>query len=88
VRLEVSAAAGAVQISVADTGSGIPAAELGHIFDRFYRVDRSRNARTGGAGLGLAIVKRIVELHGATIHVDSAPGRGTTFSFSLPAAAR
>jgi hypothetical protein len=88
VRLEVTAGEGGVRLRVADTGSGIPAAELGHIFDRFYRVDRSRSARTGGAGLGLAIVKRIVELHGATIHVDSAPGRGTAFSFSLPVAAR
>src|SRR5262249_12973234 len=60
-----------VQVRVADTGSGIPPAEVPHIFERFYRVDKSRAARTGGAGLGLAIVKRIMDLHAARIEVES-----------------
>ena len=54
------------------------------IFDRFYRVDKSRNRASGGAGLGLAIAKRIVELHGGTIAVGSQAGEGSCFSFSLP----
>jgi len=70
---------------VADTGSGIAQAELPFIFDRFYRVDKSRNRASGGAGLGLAIAKRIVELHGSAIMVDSKPMEGSCFSFSLPA---
>jgi len=74
-----------VQVRVADTGSGIPQAEIPHIFERFYRVDKSRAARTGGAGLGLAIVKRIMDLHAAGVEVESAPLRGAAFSFSLPA---
>ena len=63
---------------VKDNGIGIPAAEQERIFERFYRVDKSRSKETGGTGLGLAIVKHIVELHDAKIIVDSAPGVGTT----------
>jgi signal transduction histidine kinase len=73
-----------VSASVADTGSGIPEAELPFIFDRFYRVDKSRSRAYGGAGLGLAIAKRIVELHGSQITVESRTGEGSSFSFSLP----
>ena len=69
---------------VADTGSGIPEAELPFIFDRFYRVDKSRSRASGGAGLGLVIAKRIVELHGSAIAVDSKAMEGSCFSFSLP----
>jgi predicted ATPase/signal transduction histidine kinase len=72
--------------SVADTGSGIPEAELPFIFDRFYRVDESRNRASGGAGLGLAIARRIVELHGCQIAVKSRAGEGCCFSFGLPVA--
>ena len=75
-----------VLITVADTGSGIPKDHLPHIFDRLYRVDKSRDSRSGGAGLGLAIARQIVELHGGRIVVESEPGRGTAFSFSLPLA--
>ena len=63
---------------VKDDGIGIPAAEQERIFERFYRVDKSRSKENGGTGLGLAIVKHIVELHGAKIILDSAPGVGTT----------
>ena len=63
---------------VKDNGIGIPAAEQERIFERFYRVDKSRSKATGGTGLGLAIVKHIVEIHGAKLELDSAPGVGTT----------
>ena len=63
---------------VKDNGIGIPAAEQERIFERFYRVDKSRSKATGGTGLGLAIVKHIVEIHGASLLLDSAPGVGTT----------
>ena len=63
---------------VKDNGIGIPAAEQERIFERFYRVDKSRSKATGGTGLGLAIVKHIVEIHGARLTLDSAPGVGTT----------
>jgi signal transduction histidine kinase len=75
-----------VLITVADTGSGIPKDHLPHIFDRLYRVDKSRDSRSGGAGLGLAIARQVIELHGGRITVESEPGRGTAFSFSLPLA--
>jgi signal transduction histidine kinase len=71
-------------ISVADTGEGIPAEDLPLIFERFYRVDKSRTRATGGTGLGLTIAKRLVEAHGGRIDVRSRSGQGTTFTFSLP----
>lgn len=66
--------------TVKDNGIGIPASEQERIFERFYRVDKSRSKATGGTGLGLAIVKHIVEIHDAKIELDSAPGVGTTIS--------
>jgi signal transduction histidine kinase len=69
-------------VEVSDTGVGIPAADLPKIFDRFYRVEKSRDVAAGSAGLGLAITKRIVDLHGSTISVNSEPGR-TVFRFVL-----
>ncbi|HWQ60810.1 MAG TPA: ATP-binding protein, partial [Negativicutes bacterium] len=77
--------AGSAVIRVADTGSGIPAADQPFIFDRFYRVDRAR-VREGGSGLGLSIAKIIVETLGGTIAVKSAVGAGTTFTITLPLA--
>jgi signal transduction histidine kinase len=75
-----------VEVSVSDTGEGIPAEDLPHIFERFYRVDKSRARATGGSGLGLTIAKRLVEAHGGTITVQSELGRGSRFSFTLPIA--
>src|SRR5512132_263061 len=71
-------------ISVRDTGSGIPAADLDHIFDRFARADPGRSRHTGNFGLGLSIVKAIVAAHGGEVHVGSAVGVGTTFEILLP----
>ena len=71
---------------VSDTGSGITPEDLPHIFDRFWRADRARTRSSGGAGLGLAIARRIVEAHGGEIWATSAPGQGTTLTFSLPLA--
>ena len=74
------------RVTVADTGAGIPADDLAQVFDRFYRVDPSRNRSTGGAGLGLTIAKQLVEAHGGTIHAESEPGKGSRFVFDLPLA--
>jgi histidine kinase len=76
-----------VQVSVKDSGFGIPAESLPHIFDRFYRVDKSRSrAAGGGSGIGLTIAKALVEAHGGRIHAESAgENQGSTFSFTLPA---
>ena len=70
-------------VDVQDSGIGIEKHHLPRLFERFYRVDKSRSRDEGGTGLGLAIVKHILEAHGETIQVDSAPGKGTTFTFSL-----
>lgn len=75
-----------VLAQVSDTGDGIAEADLPHLFDRFYRVDRGRSSREPGVGLGLAIARRILELHGGSIGVASRPGAGSTFTFRLPAA--
>jgi signal transduction histidine kinase len=73
-----------VIFSVADTGEGIAAEDLPHVFERFYRGEKSRSRATGGAGLGLAIARGIVEAHGGRIWIESERGRGTTVRFSLP----
>ena len=73
-------------ICVSDTGTGIDPADLPHIFERFYRVDRARTTSTGGSGLGLAIVKAIITAHGGTISAESSMGQGTRIQFSLPLA--
>jgi signal transduction histidine kinase len=75
-----------VEVCVSDTGEGIPAEDLPNIFERFYRVDRSRARATGGSGLGLTIAKRLVEAHGGQITVQSELGKGSSFSFTLPIA--
>lgn len=73
-----------VKVSMTDTGEGIPAEDLPSIFERFYRVDKSRARATGGSGLGLTIAKRLVEAHGGKIEARSELGKGSCFSFTLP----
>jgi len=87
ITVAARAAENQISVSVSDTGEGIAAAELPLIFERFYRVDKSRARVTGGSGLGLTIAKRLVEAHGGTIRAESQPGRGSTFTFTVPAAA-
>ncbi len=77
---------GEVYCQVTDTGEGIPPEDLPHVFERFWRGDRSRSRGTGGTGLGLAIVRKWVESHRGRIWVESTLGQGTTFTFTLPAA--
>ncbi len=84
IRLSASGVQGAVRVEVADTGTGIPADHLPHLFERFYRVDPSRARETGGSGLGLTIAKRLIEAHGGTIGVTSTLGEGSRFWFTLP----
>jgi signal transduction histidine kinase len=86
VTLRLAAGGNGAVVSVADTGPGIGPEDLNRVFDRFYRVDRSRTRATGGSGLGLAIVKQLVEAHGGDVWAESVIGRGSTFSFRLPAA--
>lgn len=85
VTLSASAENGeAVEVSVSDTGTGIPAEDLPYVFERFWRGERSRSRATGGTGLGLAIAKQLVEAHEGQIEVESDIGRGSRFSFTLP----
>ena len=74
-----------VTVSVRDTGPGIPEDEADKIFDKFYQVDRVNKEKTRGAGLGLAISKALVEMHGGQLWIESKPGNGSIFSFSIPA---
>jgi len=73
-----------LRLAVVDTGAGIPPDDLPYVFERFYRVDRSRVRATGGAGLGLTIARRLVEAHGGTIEVESELSKGSRFTFTLP----
>jgi signal transduction histidine kinase len=75
---------GYISVSVRDTGEGILSEDISHVFERFYRGEKSRNRSGGGAGLGLAIAKGIIEAHGGDIFVESEPGRETVFTFTLP----
>ena len=84
VRLSARAENGGVLLTVADTGQGIPVEDIPHLFERFYRVDKSRSRIQGRNGLGLAICKAIVDAHGGTIDVASQAGVGTTFTVRLP----
>ncbi len=88
VHLHVGPAGQWVEVRVQDSGEGIPASQLPHVFDRYYQADRGESGSAGAAGLGLAIARRIVELHGGEIAVESPEGRGTCFVVRLPAAAR
>ena len=84
VRLSARTEGGAVLLTVADTGQGIPREDVPHIFERFYRVDKSRSRVQGRSGLGLAICKAIVDAHGGSIEVSSQPGLGSAFTVKLP----
>jgi signal transduction histidine kinase len=77
---------GRVELTVRDDGPGIPAESRERIFERFYRADKARTREQGGTGLGLAIVKNVVHAHGGEVRVESAPGEGTEFFITLPAA--
>ena len=72
------------KFTVRDTGVGIPEEHQPHVFERFYRVDKSRSKETGGTGLGLSIVKHGAQLHGAEITLDSKPDQGTTITLLFP----
>ena len=85
VTISTQAENGTAMLTVSDTGEGIPPEDLPHIFERFYRVDKSRSRVQGRTGLGLAISKAIVDAHGGTIDVSSQPGTGSRFQLKLPA---
>ena len=84
VRLDATRSNGTVTIAVSDSGPGIPPDDLTRVFERFYRVDKSRS-RPGGTGLGLAIVRHLVELHGGQVRADNRPEGGARFTVTLPA---
>ena len=84
VAIKASATNGSFTVAVRDTGPGISPADQARIFDEFQQADSSSTRKKGGTGLGLSIAKRIVEMHGGRIWVESAPGKGSTFFFTLP----
>jgi signal transduction histidine kinase len=86
VEIQACQQKGMIVVSVVDTGVGIAPEDLPHVFERFWRSDRSRNRRSGGTGIGLAISKKLVELQNGTISVESEVGKGSTFSFTVPIA--
>ena len=85
IRISLEVDESEVVLCVADTGQGISAEDLPHIFERFYRADKSRSRGQGHNGLGLAICKAIVDAHGGCIEVSSQPGAGSRFTVRLPA---
>ncbi len=84
IEIGVQAEGSMIRAWVRDSGQGIPKEDLPYIFDRFYRVDKSRSRATGGTGLGLAIARRFVEAHGGRIYAESEAGKGTRITFTLP----
>jgi signal transduction histidine kinase len=84
VRISAQTQNGSAFVIVADTGVGISAGDLPHVFERFYRADKSRSGAAGRNGLGLSISKAIIAAHGGNIEVTSQPGAGTTFTVRLP----
>jgi signal transduction histidine kinase len=77
---------GRIELSVSDNGPGIPTEDIPHLFERFWRAEKSRNRAMGGSGLGLAIVKQLVEAHHGQVQVESQTGSGTRFTVHLPLA--
>lgn len=84
IDVSVRAVDGKISIRIADNGIGVPEEDLAHIFERFYRVEKSRTSETGGTGLGLAIARELIEAHGGTIHMDSRFGEGSAVTIVLP----
>ncbi len=84
IKIQARRTSQGVEVMVSDTGEGIRPQDIPHIFERFYRGEKSRNRGTGGAGLGLAIARGIVRAHGGDIRVESATGKGTRFTFHIP----
>ena len=84
IRVNLEQTDGEIKVNVSDTGLGIPEKDIPHIFEKFYRADNVSGNAIGGTGLGLAIAKYIVESHKGRIWVESKPGKGSTFSFTLP----
>lgn len=84
VSITVRTDSGRAELSVADTGCGISREHLPHVFERFYRVDKSRSRNRGGSGLGLAICRELAEIHSGTLTCESSPGAGSTFTLRLP----
>ena len=84
IRINIARTDKEAKITVEDDGPGIPEDELPHIFERFYRADKSRNRLTGGSGLGLAIVRSIAEAHGGSVFAESHEGSGTIITVLLP----
>ena len=84
IQIQASRHNGHAQVVVQDNGPGIPPDQLGHVFERFYRVDKSRSRATGGVGLGLTIVRHLVEAHGGEVVASSQEGQGTEFRVTLP----
>lgn len=88
IRVRVEVRGAEAWVCVEDTGRGIPPDDLPHVFERFYRADRSRTRTSGGSGLGLAIAKHLVEMQGGRIWAESTPGQGSVFSFAFPLSGR
>ena len=86
IKLRVWQESSWVWVAVVDTGMGLAKQDIPHVFERFWRADRSRDRHSGGTGIGLAISRRLVELQGGMITVQSELGKGSTFRFSLPIA--
>jgi signal transduction histidine kinase len=84
VAIRASATNGAITVAVGDTGPGIATADQAKIFEEFQQADSSITRKKGGTGLGLSIAKRIIEMHGGRLWVESEPGKGSTFYFTLP----
>ncbi|MBS4198170.1 two-component sensor histidine kinase [Bacillus sp. FJAT-49732] len=84
ISIKISHLDGKISVIITDTGTGISEKDQLHLFERFYKADKSRNRNTSGSGLGLSIVKKIIDMHGGTVNVTSRPNEGTTFIVTFP----